>query len=115
VLNKGDYANIATTRCCAADIKTGEIRRFLTGPRGSEITGIITTPMAEPCHQHPAPGRSREAGATIQDSAGRHTWPMALAGGRPRSATMSSARRRRHRRTDEALFHLRAAETRSRI
>jgi secreted PhoX family phosphatase len=28
----------------AADPKTGEIRRFLTGPWGQEITGVITTP-----------------------------------------------------------------------
>jgi secreted PhoX family phosphatase len=28
----------------AADPKTGEVRRFLTGPWGQEITGVITTP-----------------------------------------------------------------------
>lgn len=28
----------------AADPRTGEIRRFLTGPMGQEVTGVITTP-----------------------------------------------------------------------
>jgi hypothetical protein len=28
----------------AADPDTGEIRRFLVGPRGCEITGVVTTP-----------------------------------------------------------------------
>jgi secreted PhoX family phosphatase len=28
----------------AANPVTGEIRRFLTGPNGQEVTGVITTP-----------------------------------------------------------------------
>ncbi|MBS3805473.1 MAG: PhoX family phosphatase [Oleiphilaceae bacterium] len=28
----------------AADTRTGEIRRFMTGPRGCEVTGVVTTP-----------------------------------------------------------------------
>ena len=39
-LNKGDYANMGNNQMLAADPATGEIRRFLTGPNGCEITGV---------------------------------------------------------------------------
>ena len=42
--NKDDYANLGNNQMLAADPVTGEIRRFLTGPRGCEVTGVITTP-----------------------------------------------------------------------
>ena len=44
VLNKGDYANMGNNQILAADPATGEIRRFLTGPNGCEVTGVVTTP-----------------------------------------------------------------------
>jgi secreted PhoX family phosphatase len=43
-LNTGDYANIGNNMMLAADPATGETRRFLTGPRGCEVTGVVTTP-----------------------------------------------------------------------
>jgi uncharacterized protein len=66
---------------------TGEIRRFLTGPIGQEITGVITTPDQRTMFinvQHPG------ATTTPEDyAAGRHLshWPD---GGDawPRSATV---------------------------
>jgi uncharacterized protein len=39
----------ATTRCSAPNPVTGEIRRFLTGPIGQEITGVVTTPDQRRC------------------------------------------------------------------
>lgn len=38
------YDNIMNNAMLAADPHTGELRRFLTGPRGCEITGVVTTP-----------------------------------------------------------------------
>ena len=39
-LGRGDYANFGNNQMLAADVRTGEIRRFLTGPNGCEVTGI---------------------------------------------------------------------------
>ncbi len=41
---KGALEPFGTNQMLAADPKTGEIRRFLTGPWGQEVTGVITTP-----------------------------------------------------------------------
>jgi len=40
----GTLAPFGTNAMLAADPRTGEIRRFLTGPWGQEVTGVITTP-----------------------------------------------------------------------
>lgn len=86
VLNKGDYANIGNNQMLAADVGTGAIRRFLTGPQGCEVTGVVTTPDGKTMFvniQHPgetAGERSDPAQPTAVSS-----WPS---GGRPRSATV---------------------------
>lgn len=41
---KGALEPFGTNQMLAADPKTGEVRRFLTGPWGQEITGITMTP-----------------------------------------------------------------------
>ena len=41
---KGPLEPFGMNAMLAADPKTGEVRRFLTGPWGQEITGVITTP-----------------------------------------------------------------------
>jgi secreted PhoX family phosphatase len=38
--NEGDYAGMGNNQMLAGDPVTGEIRRFLTGPKGCEVTGI---------------------------------------------------------------------------
>ena len=38
--NEGDFAGMGNNQMLAGDPMTGEIRRFLTGPKGCEITGI---------------------------------------------------------------------------
>lgn len=38
------YDNIGNNQMLAASAETGEVRRFLTGPRGCEITGVTMTP-----------------------------------------------------------------------
>ena len=40
----GALEPFGTNQMLAADPKTGDVRRFLTGPWGQEITGVITTP-----------------------------------------------------------------------
>jgi len=89
VLNKGDYARLGNNMMLAADPATGEIRRFLTGPNGCEVTGVITTPDGRTMFvniQHPgetASERSNPAKPTAVSA-----WPEGAAGGRPRSATI---------------------------
>ena len=40
----GDYANLGNNMMLACDPATREVRRFLTGPRKCEVTGVVTTP-----------------------------------------------------------------------
>lgn len=85
--NRGDYAQFGNNQMLAADPRNGDLRRFLTGPVGQEITGVITTPDQRTMFinvQHP--------GATTSASdfaAGNYSsnWPD---GGSsiPRSATV---------------------------
>jgi uncharacterized protein len=88
-LNKGDYANLGNNQMLAADPATGEIRRFLTGPNGCEVTGVIMTPdlrtmfvniqhPGEPANERSDPGKPT----------GVSSWPDGAQGGRPRSATI---------------------------
>jgi uncharacterized protein len=62
----------------AADTKTGEVRRFLVGPRDCEITGITMTPDCRTMFvniQHPG-------------ERGNSAWPNINGETRPRSATI---------------------------
>jgi hypothetical protein len=38
--NEGDFAGMGNNQMLAGDPVTGEIRRFLTGPKGCEVTGL---------------------------------------------------------------------------
>jgi secreted PhoX family phosphatase len=81
---KGDHANFGTNQMLAVDPATGVFRRFLTGPRGCEITGFHTTPDNRTAFvniQHPGEGwkaSPREVSS----------WPDYDPNGRPRSATV---------------------------
>lgn len=72
----------------AADPRTGEIRRFLTGPWGQECTGVVTTPDKTTMFvnfQHPG------AHASADDFAAGNmgsTWPDKNPAIPPRSATI---------------------------
>ena len=93
VLNKGDYANLANNQMLVADVKSGETRRFLTGPKGCELTGITMTPDGRTLFvniQHPgetASERSDPARPTAVSAWPANQFPEAV-GGRPRSATI---------------------------
>ena len=73
----------APTRCCAPTPRRGEIRRFLTGPRGCEVTGVTATPDLKTMFvnlQHPGEGGTTANPTAVSD------WPDR--GARPRSATI---------------------------
>jgi len=91
-----DWTGIGNNQLLAADPTTGEIRRFLVGPRGCEITGIVHTP--DLCTlfinvQHPGelplehPPRNDPKNPKAVSS-----WPEGPSGGRPRSATIAIRR-----------------------
>ena len=78
LIGKPPYANLGNNQVLAADPQTGEVRRFLTVPRGAEASGCVLTPDAKTMFlnvQHP--GETQPS-----------TWPDGVAGGRPRSATV---------------------------
>jgi secreted PhoX family phosphatase len=85
-MNRGPLAVFGNNGMLAADPTTGAIRRFLTGPMGQEITGVVTTPDRRTMFinvQHPG------ATTTADDfAAGKlvSRWPDGE--GIPRSATV---------------------------
>lgn len=88
-INTGAYAGFGNNVMLAADPKTGETRRFLTGPNVCEVTGVWVTPDRRSMFvgiQHPgeAPTGSNSPAAPKQYS----SWPDGPTGGRPRSATI---------------------------
>jgi len=87
-LNRGSAAALGNNCMLAADVRTGEIRRFLVGPVGCEVTGATTTPDNRTLFvniQHPGEGPDEGApGQALQ----RSSWPDFRPAGRPRSATV---------------------------
>jgi uncharacterized protein len=88
-MGKGDLVNMGNNGMLAADVKTGEIRRFLTGPSGCEITGATATPDGRTMFvniQHP--GESPSERSDPAEPRKISNWPDQQAAGRPRSATV---------------------------
>ncbi len=86
VMNAGDYAQFGNNQMLAADPARSDLRRFLVGPLGQEITGVITTPDRRTMFvniQHPGASTSAEDFA-----AGRLTGTWPNQGRYPRSATV---------------------------
>lgn len=74
-----DYARIGNNQVLAVDPQTRVFRRFLTGPRGCELSGFHTTPDNRTAFvnvQHPGEGDHHS------------NWPDYAPNGRPRSATV---------------------------
>ena len=85
------YNNIANNAMVAADPATGETRRFLVGPRGCEITGVITTPDQQTMFvnvQHPGESTTFWGTPTPANPRLVSNWPDFDPAGRPRSATV---------------------------
>ncbi|HET7775067.1 MAG TPA: alkaline phosphatase PhoX, partial [Azospira sp.] len=93
VLNQGDYARLGNNQMLVADVISGQVKRFLTGPRGCEITGITSTPDGSTLFvniQHPgepASERSDPGRATAISHWPHSQFPHTPAG-RPRSGTV---------------------------
>ena len=87
-INTGVYAGFGNNQMLCADPATGEIRRFLVGPRQCEITGVFTTPDERTMFvgiQHP--GETHDDSPTDPaKTKDLSSWPDGDAGGRPRSA-----------------------------
>jgi secreted PhoX family phosphatase len=88
-MHKGDYEFMGNNQMLAADIRSGEIRRFLTGPNGCEITGITVTPDRRTMFvniQHPGETSTERNDPKYPKAVS--SWPDGALGGRPRSATI---------------------------
>ena len=86
LMHKGALARLGNNQMLCANVATGRIRRFMTGPRGCEITGCVVTPDRRTLFvniQHP--------GETSDDGGSEGHWPD---GGstRPRSAVVAVRR-----------------------
>lgn len=91
--NVDAYAGMGNNQMLVGDPRTGEIRRFLVGPSGCEITGITWTPDQKYVFvnvQHPGEYGShprKPAVSPAEDPLAFSQWPT-REGGRPRSSTV---------------------------
>ncbi len=86
-INSGAYAGFGNNQMLCADPTTMEVRRFLVGPKGCEVTGVFVTPDETTMFvgiQHPgeAPTGANDPTNPKQYS----SWPDGGTGGRPRSS-----------------------------
>jgi uncharacterized protein len=86
-IDAGAYAGFGNNQMLCADPATGEIRRFLVGPKGCEVTGVFATPDETTLFvgiQHPGepPSGANDPANPKQFS----SWPDGDAGERPRSS-----------------------------
>lgn len=97
--NVGDYAGQGNNQMLAANPTTKEVRRFLVGPSGCEITGLTFTPDRKTMFinvQHPGEVGShpnKPAAYTGDNWIANHAeafsvWPGGTGSGRPRSSTV---------------------------
>ncbi|WP_017906306.1 PhoX family protein [Pseudomonas asplenii] len=80
--NAGDFAGMGNNQMLCADPASGEIRRFMVGPVGCEVTGISFSPDQKTLFvgiQHPG-------------ETGGSTFPEHLPNGKPRSSVMAIRR-----------------------
>ena len=92
-LNAGDYAGFGNNQMLCADTRSGEIRRFLVGPRQCEITGVMVTPDEKTMFvgiQHPGETPDLPSSTDVRNDPTNpkaySSWPDGEDGGRPRSA-----------------------------
>ncbi len=88
-MGKGDLQRLGNNALLAADPRSGEIRRFLVGPAGCEITGATATPDGRTMFiniQHP--GESPSERGDPANPRRVSNWPDFRPDGRPRSATV---------------------------
>jgi len=99
---QGGYINMPNNMMLAANTVTGQVKRFLTGPKGCEVTGVVTTPDQKTMFvniQHPGEGSSDNSNPASPLYPNQvSTWPSGQGYGpqggagddaiRPRSATV---------------------------
>ena len=86
---RGEFVRIGNNQMLACDPQTGEVRRFLTAPTNSEVTGVTWTPDGRTMFvniQHP--GETPTDRSNPSDPSKYSNWPDYRSGGRPRSATI---------------------------
>jgi secreted PhoX family phosphatase len=86
---KGEFKGVGNNQMLACDLTSGEVRRFLTGPVNSEVTGVTLTPDSTTMFiniQHP--GETPSDRSDPAEPAKFSNWPDYKPGGRPRSATV---------------------------
>jgi len=99
-MHRGEMKRMGNNQMLACDPASGELRRFLTGPVGCEITGIALTPDGRTMFvniQHPGePLTPREDNLELPnlnndpaDPRRYSNWPDFRPDGRPRSATVA--------------------------
>ena len=84
---EGEFARMGNNALLACNPVSGEVRRFLVGPKNCEITGATWAPDGRTMFiniQHPGSGVPRDGTAPRRVS----NWPDFRADGRPRSATL---------------------------
>ncbi len=90
------YDNIKNNAVLVADPVSREIRRFATGPRGCEITGIFFAPDHRTVFvnvQHPGEDTKAWGTPTPENPRAVSNWPDFDPAGRPRSATVAIRRK----------------------
>jgi uncharacterized protein len=98
--HRGELQRLGNNQMLACDPATGEVRRFLTGPVGCEITGLALTPDGRTMFvniQHPGePLTPRDDNLEVPnlhsnpaDPRRYSNWPDFRPDGRPRSATVA--------------------------
>jgi hypothetical protein len=93
-MHLGETAGFGNNQMLACNPRSGEVRRFLTGPTGCEITGCSFTPDGRTMFiniQHPGESPSERSNAA--EPTRFSTWPDGPGAGRPRSATVVIRRR----------------------
>jgi len=86
------YDRIGNNALLAADPTSGDIRRFLVGPRGCEVTGVTLTPDQETLFvniQHPGEATNAIGTPTPANPRVVSNWPDFDPAGRPRAATVA--------------------------
>ena len=91
--NAKDFAGMGNNQMLACDTRTGEVRRFLTGPTNCEITGVTFTPDGRHMFisvQHP--GETPSDRSDPKQPQRFSNWPDFRPDGRPRSANVVISR-----------------------
>ncbi len=88
-MHKGELARVGNNQMLACDVRSGQIRRFLTAPTNSEVTGVTWTPDGRTMFlniQHP--GETPSDRSDPAQPRRFSNWPDRSPTGRPRSATV---------------------------